>query len=269
MSMCRILVALPAVGLILSSCGGGGGGGGTSKSAEHAPPAGQPEKAAPAAAPAGEFGTSTIRGHVMLEGAAPAAQTIKMDADPYCSLQHTGGAETTEYVVGSGGSLKWVFVHVKEGIHSTYAPPSEPVVLDQKGCIYEPHVIGIMAGQTLKILNSDATLHNIHSFPQNSRSFNLAMPNAGMEIKQEFRNPEVMVRIKCDVHPWMESFAGVVAHPFHGVTGEDGTFNLARLPAGTYTIEAWHEAAGSQTQKVTVAEGETKEIMFSFKASPA
>jgi hypothetical protein len=211
------------------------------------------------------LGTSSIAGKVVFDGAPPAAKSIKMDADPYCSLQHPDGAQAQEYVVGDGGGLKWVFVYVKEGLTASYDPPGAPVVLDQRGCTYHPHVFGIMAGQSLKILNSDETLHNIHSLPQNSKQFNLAMPRAGMELTEKFRKPEVMVRIKCDVHPWMETWAGVLAHPFHSVTGDDGTFRLDRLPAGTYTVEAWHEEGGTQTQTVTVGDGEKKDITFSFK----
>jgi plastocyanin len=188
-----------------------------------------------------------------------------MDADPYCSLQHPGGAADYDYVVGAGGGLKWAFVYVKEGLAGAYTAPATQVVLDQRGCAYSPHVFGIMAGQDLKILNSDETLHNIHSLPAASRQFNLAMPRVGMELTQKFTAKEVMVRIKCDVHPWMECWAGVLDHPFHAVSGDDGSFSIDRLPAGTYTIEAWHEEGGTLTQTVTVAEGAAQEITFSFK----
>ena len=121
--------------------------------------------------------------------------------------------------------------------------------------------------EVFKVKNSDKTAHNIHSLPKESRGFNLSQPRAGMETTKKFQRPEVMVRIKCDVHPWMECFAGVVSHPFHSTTGDDGGFKLDRLPAGTYTIEAWHEKGGTTTQTVTVGDGETKEITFSFKAA--
>ena len=251
--------------IITAGCGGGGGGGGETPPAEgSATKAGAPAAAAPGS---GTFGTATIHGKATLDGAAPASTTIKMDADPYCSLQHPGGAQHNAYVVGAGGGLKWVFVYAKEGVTGTYSAPADPVVIDQHGCTYVPHVLGIMPEQTLKILNSDTTLHNIHGLPKNSRPFNLAMPTAGMELTQKFASPEVMVRIKCDVHPWMEAWAGVVSNPFYAVSADDGSFTIERLPAGTYTIEAWHEKSGSQTQSVTVADGETKEITFAFKAT--
>ena len=258
----RTWTTLGAVASLIMTfgCGGGGGDGKT-------PPAGGESQSAAPEAATGTFGTATIRGRATLDGAAPAASSIKMDADPYCSLQHPQGAQQAAFVADAGGGLKWVFVYVKEGIGSTYSPPADAVTIDQKGCIYSPHVLGIMPGQTLKILNSDETLHNIHGLPKNSRPFNLAMPTAGMELTQKFTSPEVMVRVKCDVHPWMEAWAGVVPHPFHAVSADDGSFSLDRLPAGTYTIEAWHEKGGAQAQSVTVADGETKEIVFAFKAT--
>jgi hypothetical protein len=253
--------------LATSGCGGGGGGGeaqhGTASTAK---PAGESaDHAAKESAGGGTFGTASIRGKVVFEGPAPAAKSVQMDADPYCSLQHPGGAADYDYVVGAGGGLKWTFVYVKEGLGGGYTAPATQVVLDQKGCAYSPHVFGIMAGQDLKILNSDETLHNIHSLPAASRQFNLAMPRPGMELTQKFTAKEVMVRIKCDVHPWMECWAGVLDHPFHAVSGDDGSFSIDRLPAGTYTIEAWHEEGGSLTQTVTVADGASQEITFSFK----
>ena len=259
----RIWLAAASV-LALLTTSGCGGGGDESGSADRSAPAS--ESATAGGGASGEFGTASITGKVEYAGAAPQESAIKMDADPYCSLQHPSGVTTTNYVVGPGGGLKWAFVYVKEGLSGTYGQPASAVVLDQKGCEYVPHVFGIMPGQELKILNSDETLHNIHSLPTESRQFNLAMPRAGMELKQSFRAPEVMVRIKCDVHPWMECFAGVVSHPFHAVSGDDGSFKLDRLPAGTYTIEAWHEAGGMQTQTVTVGDGESTQITFSFQA---
>jgi hypothetical protein len=121
-----------------------------------------------------------------------------------------------------------------------------------------------MVEQKLKILNSDPTLHNVHAVAKNSRSFNLAMPRQGMELEQSFRAREVMVRIKCDVHPWMETWCGVLDHPFFAVTGDDGAFELSKLPAGTYTVEAWHEEYGTQTQSVTVNDGESTTLSFTF-----
>ncbi len=263
--MCKreSLALLLIVALMLTFGCGGGGSGSTPTTPS------TPSKATKVAA-SGNFGTSVISGRAVFSGKVPKPIPIKMDADPKCAAVHKGGVDRAEYVVGRKKGLKWVFVYVKD-MKGKYGKPSTVVTLDQQGCQYEPHVFGIMAGQTLEVKNSDSWLHNIHSLPKKSRSFNKAQPRQGMVNKERFRRPEVMVRIKCDVHPWMESWAGVVSHPFYSVTGDDGSFSLDRLPAGTYTIEAWHEGGGkrggTQTQTVTVGDGETKEITFSFKAS--
>jgi hypothetical protein len=207
---------------------------------------------------------STLMGKVIFEGTAPAPAPLRMDADPVCLLQHKDGATSEEVVVNSNGTLKNVFVYVKQGLEGQkFEPPAEPVIFDQKGCHYEPHVFGIMVNQPLQILNSDGTLHNVHSLPKNSKEFNLGMPIQGMKLTQKFGAPEVMVKIKCEVHPWMAAYAGVVEHPFFGVTGEDGTFAIKDLPPGEYVLEAVHEKYGAQTATVQVPD--TTEVSFTFK----
>ncbi len=209
---------------------------------------------------------ASLTGKVLFEGAPPAPQLIRMDADPACLLQHKEGAMSEEVVVNPNGTLKNVFVYVREGLEGkTFEPPKEPVIFDQKGCHYEPHVFGIRVNQPLQILNSDGTLHNVHSLPKNSKEFNLGMPIQGMKLTQKFTAPEVMVKIKCEVHPWMAAYAGVLDHPFFAVTGEDGSFILKDLPSGEYVLEAWHERYGTQTATVKVPE--TTEASFTFKAS--
>ena len=146
----------------------------------------------------------------------------------------------------------------------TFPAPPEPVTIDQLGCQYHPHVFGIQVGQTLQILNSDNTLHNIHSLAEKNKQFNLGMPIQGMKLTKKFDQPEVMTKLKCDVHPWMHAYIGVLPHPFYGTTGEDGTFEIKELPPGEYTLEALHEKYGTQTQKVTVGEGsQTADFTFS------
>ena len=171
-------------------------------------------------------------------------------------------------VVNDNNTLRWVFVYVKEGLGGrTFTEPAEPVVLDQSGCIYHPHVFGVQTGQAIKILNSDPLLHNIHALPEVNRSFNFGMPNQGDERERNFRVPEIMVKIKCDVHPWMSAYAGVLDHPHFSVSGDDGAFSIEGLPAGTYTIDAWHESYGAQTQTVTVSDGEVTSVNFTFEAT--
>lgn len=199
------------------------------------------------------------------EGAAPAPEKIKADADPKCKLMHPDGIDPEQVIVNPNNTLKNVFVYAKEGVTGKFEAPKEPVVFDQHGCAYKPKVFGIQAGQPLEILNSDDTLHNVHALSKNSKEFNLGMPIKGMKLKKTFDKPEVMIKIKCEVHPWMGAYAGVLDHPFFGVTGEDGSTVIKDLPAGEYTIEAWHEKYGTQTQKVAVTD-QDQEISFAFKA---
>ncbi len=217
------------------------------------------------AQPAATGGSATITGSVKFQGSAPAAEKVKMNADPVCEQQHSEPV-FTEAVVVNNGALKNVFVYVKEGVSGSYAAPTTSVTLDQSGCWYKPHVFGVQVNQPMDIINSDATLHNINAKPTVNQPFNLAQPVKGMKTTKKFTKPEIMVKFKCNVHPWMSAYAGVVAHPFFSVSGSDGTFSITGLPAGTYTVEAWHEQYGTQTQSVTVGEGESKSAEFTFKA---
>ena len=163
------------------------------------------------------------------------------------------------------GTLRNVFVYIKQGLmNRKFVPPREPVLLDQNGCMYRPHVQGIQVGQPLLIRNSDDTLHNIHALAEKNDAFNLGQPNRGMESKKAFSKPEVLIRFKCDVHPWMSCYLGVLDHPYFAVTGDGGAFNLANVPAGDYVVEALHEKFGTQTAAVHLDKDETKTIEFVF-----
>ncbi len=223
--------------------------------------------AASAAGPAaGAMGAASITGKIVFEGAAPVPEKYKMSADAFCAKAHPGDVARQDIEIGPDKGIADVFVYVKSGISGTYPAPTTAATIDQKGCTYHPHVFGMVAGQSLDILNSDDTLHNIHALPEKNEAFNLGMPVKGMKYTKKFDKPEVMIRIKCDVHGWMSAYCGVVSHPFFAVTAADGTYTIKNLPAGTYTIEAWHEKFGTQTQQVTVGAQESKSAPFTFKA---
>ncbi len=207
-----------------------------------------------------------ISGTVRFEGTAPARRALKMSADPICEKDNPNGA-LGEVMVVNDGKLANVFIYIKDGLGDrSFEPPKTPAEIDQSGCVYKPHVVGVQAGQVLQIVNNDTTLHNVHSLAKNSRQFNAAMPIKGMKIKKKFQKPEIAVRMKCDVHPWMSAYVGVTDNPFFAVSGQDGTFSIADVPPGTYTVEAWHERLGTRTGTVTVTEGGTATLDFSFAA---
>lgn len=235
------------------ACGGGG----------DAKPAAETSAAAPVSEPAA--GDGAISGVINYSNGDPDT-VIKMDADPVCLGLHTESVQT-ETIVAEAGKLANVFVYVKEGVSGSYSAPADAKVLNQEGCTYIPHVLGVMTGQTLVIRNSDSTLHNVHALPQNNEEFNQGQPFQGMELEKEFDTQEVMVRFKCDVHPWMGAYLGVLDHPFFAVSGADGSFEIDGLPAGDYVIEAWHETLGTQTQSVSVAGDGAVGVTFDF--SPA
>lgn len=258
-----LLLLAPVLSVSLLACGG--------RKDEDALLEGEEESAETAAATgtapaaAAPTGSATVTGKVAFEGTAPKMERLKMDADAFCKAAHAQPVYAQEVVVNSNGTLQHVIVYVKEGVAGSFPVPSEPVVLDQKGCTYHPHVFGIQAGQPLKIVNSDGTLHNIHALPKKNQEFNIGQPLQGMETTKKFSTVEVPVRFKCDVHKWMGAYAAVLNHPFFATTGEAGTFEIKNLPAGTYVIEAWHEKYGPQTQSVTVSGSETKTADFTFK----
>lgn len=207
----------------------------------------------------------TINGTVTYDGPIPKFKEIKMDADPVCLTHHKNPVYPQTLLLGDNQTLGNVFVYVKSGLtKKVYPPPAEPVVLDQKGCEYTPHVAGVMIGQTLKILNPDGTLHNVHAMSKINPEFNLAMPKFRTETSKTFDKAEFMFAIKCDVHPWMGAWISVMDHPFFATTQKEGTFTIADLPAGTYEIEAWHEKLGTKVMKVTVGSDDTQILEFVF-----
>jgi plastocyanin len=207
----------------------------------------------------------TVSGTVSYSGAVPTLKPVQMDADPGCAKKHGSPPPNEMLVLGDGNAMANVFVSVKSGLAKKDHPaPSKPVTIDQQGCRYVPHVVGVMKGQKVKILNSDGLLHNVHALPKVNKEFNMAMPASRTEAEVSFTEEEDMFTIKCDVHPWMGAYVRVMAHPYFAVTGKDGKFSIPNLPPGTYEIEAWHEKLQTKTATVTIAGDETKTTDFSF-----
>ncbi len=233
----------------------------TSKSAKPSSPA-----AAPDAKKVDASTAATITGKVVFEGTPSQNPVINMASDPACVAATKGEVRSESYLVDNGG-LKNVFVYVKDGLGNKYIfdTPTEPVKIDQKGCHYVPHVLGVRVTQPLEISNSDNTLHNVHGMPETNQEFNFGQPLAGVKQAVTFTAPEVLIPFKCDVHAWMNAYVGVVNHPYFAVSDSGGTFELRTIPPGTYTIEAVHEKLGRQTQTVTLGEKDAKEITFKFK----
>ena len=257
-----LLGATAVASLLLVGCGGGG---------EEAAPAADAggEAAAPADAgqqATGPTGSAAVSGTVTFTGERPPLQPISMDADPACAEMHAGEEVYPDMLVlgDDANTMGNIFVKVTNPPEGDYPAPSEPVVIDQQGCMYHPHVAAVMAGQPLQFKNSDGILHNVHLLPDANREQNIAMPGSMTETNVTLNQPESMFGVKCDVHPWMQAFVAVMDHPFFAVTDEDGQFTIENLPAGTYEIEAWHERLGTQTAQVTVADGETVTHDFEF-----
>ena len=253
-----------AAGLVVAGCGKG--------SEEQRPPgseAGTSAAAAPAPPPAPNGPTVTLSGTIRFEGKPPERKPIKMSADPNCAKLHTEPVLSEDTIVGPEGGLENVFVYVKSGLEGRSFPtPATPAVLDQRGCMYRPRVIGVMVNQNIRLLNSDPTLHNVHALPKKGE-FNVGMPRQNMEVVKKLANPQVMVHFKCDVHPWMSAWVGVLEHPFFAVSDAKGAYSIPNLPAGTYTIEAWHEKLGTRTQTVTVGERPAVALDFAFQPKSA
>ena len=208
---------------------------------------------------------STITGTISYDGDVPDLKPIKMDADPICLSHHSDAVKPQVLVLGENKTLANVYVHITKGLaQKAYPPPADPVVVNQSGCMYSPHIIGIMTGQTMKILNPDGTLHNVHALGKVNGEFNLAMPKFRTEMTKTFDKPEFMFEIKCDVHPWMSAYITVSDNPYFDVTEMDGKYEIKDLPAGNYTLEIWHEKLGTQQMEVTLGDGETKDLAFTM-----
>jgi plastocyanin len=205
-----------------------------------------------------------LTGPVTYDGKAPKKKTLRMDSDPVCGAAHKDAVYTESFIVDENGNFANVFVYLKNA--KSDSAPSGAAVIDQNGCMYSPHVLGVQAGQELKILNSDPTMHNIHGLPKVNKEFNFGMPKTVKEKKVTFKKPEDVFVVKCDVHPWMKSYVQVFDHPYFAVTGLDGKFTISGIPDGEYEVVAWQEKFGSKrimTQSVSI-EKETQTLNFTF-----
>ena len=227
-----------------------------------------PAISAPASEPqaaASQTNAGEIIGKVSFEGVKPKLATIKMDQDPVCAELHNDPVSVEDGAVNANGTLPNVFVYVKQGAEKYSFPvPAKRVILDQHRCMFQPHVLGIMAGQELLIVSSDPTMHNTHPMPKDNREWNQSQPPGAVPTTKKFARPEIMIPVKCNQHPWMRAYIGVTTNPFYAVTGEDGSFTIKGLPPGTYTITAWTAPFGTQDQTVTVAPNGSATADFSF-----
>ena len=230
---------------------------------EEAQPAAAPEMAQPAATatPIDPNTVASVSGTVKLDGAAPKAAKIDMSQDAACK-----GTNTAETIVADGGNLANVFVYVKDGLGSrTFDTPKDPVVLDQSGCKYHPHVLGVMTGQTVQIKNDDPTTHNIHPTPKDNREWNESQPPSSPALEKTFAREEIMLPVKCNQHPWMKMYINVVKSPFYAVTDKSGKYEIKGLPPGDYTLAFVQEKLGEMDQKITVAPKDSKTVDQVFK----
>jgi plastocyanin len=218
-------------------------------------------KPAGTSAPIDPATVATVNGTVKLDGTAPKPAKIDMSQDPACK-----GTNTAETIVADNGDLANVFVYVKDGLGDrTFDVPKDSTTIDQKGCQYHPHVLGLMTGQNIEIRNDDPTTHNIHPTPKDNREWNESQPPKAAALEKSFAREEVMLPVKCNQHPWMKMYINVVKTPFYAVTGSDGKYEIKGLPPGDYTLAFVHEKLGEQEQKVTLAAKDTKTVDQTFK----
>jgi plastocyanin len=208
----------------------------------------------------------SVKGEIRFQGKRPAPKAIDMSEEPACVEAHKGKAHDESLVVGSHGGLANAFIYIKSGLEGkTFPVPSQPVVIDQKGCWFHPRVMGIQTGQPLQVINSDPVTHNIHPMAEVNREWNHSQGMGDPPITRKFLKPEIMVPVKCNIHSWMHAYIGVLDHPYFAVSGDDGKFVIENLPPGTYTLGVWQEKLGTQEQQITVPAKGAVEANFTFK----
>jgi plastocyanin len=244
----RIRIFVLLAGLAIASCGG--------RDADR--------RAAKPVTPLDPATTGTIQVDVAFQGAPPAMKELTMSSFPECASQHQGAVPAGDVLV-KDGKVENAFVYIKDGLGDRgFAVPTQPVVIDQKGCLYVPHVAGAQVGQPVEFRNSDSLLHNVHGSPKDSSGWNVPLPRQGAERTIEVDHPEVMISVRCDLHPWMQGWLGVVDHPYFGVSGPDGRVTLRNVPAGDYVVGVWHERFGTRETKVSVSAQGTAPASVTF-----
>ena len=213
--------------------------------------------------PALMFG-GTISGKVTYTGTPVKQKPIDMSKEPSCAKQHATPVTTETVVTGANNTLDNVVVYISAGADDASAP-AQAVTFTQRGCQYLPHVIALHTGQELQVVNADQTSHNIHPLAKVNREWNKSQPPGSPAIQEKFDSPE-FISVKCNIHPWMHGWFVVLKTNHYSISKDDGGFSLPNLPAGKYTVTAWHEDYGTQTQEVTITGNETKSVDFSFKA---
>ncbi len=210
---------------------------------------------------------ATIRGRVTYRGPKPARQVINMDTDADCEQANRGRpVYDTSMIVGTSGGLANAFVYVMSGLEGkTFEPVKEPVLIDQRGCMFVPRTIGLRAGQTLEVKNSDPVSHNIHPMPVNNREWSQQQSPESPDMEHRFPRSEIMIPVKCNVHSWMHAYIGVLEHPYFAATGPEGAFELRNLPPGDYTVAVWHEKLGNQIKSVHVAPSASATVDFTYE----
>jgi plastocyanin len=266
---------LAAAALALAGCTNGGTSGGTATAAARDPakPAAAP---APSPAPsvakrpslaskvAAPRDAAVITGWVVYQGTPPKPKAINFGPEKVCGNLHGDTPPMYEtLVVNPNGTVKGALVAIRGRVPGTYPPPDRPVVVDQIGCIFAPHVVGMVAGQEIEFRNSDPVSHNIRGSPTRNLVFNSVFATKA-SARSKFDTPEIGIPLKCDIHFWMSGYVHVLPHPFFAITGDDGSFVISGVPPGNYTLLAWHETLKSQTQTVTVSAGEVKEVEFTW-----
>ncbi|HLW80466.1 MAG TPA: carboxypeptidase regulatory-like domain-containing protein [Candidatus Acidoferrales bacterium] len=210
--------------------------------------------------------TGEIAGKIYFQGTKPKLLPINMGKDPVCVSEHSGTVYAQDGEVNGDGTLPNAFVYVKSSsVKLAETAPRNSVDLTQKGCMYEPHVLGIMVSQPLQVLTLDPTTHNIHVVPSVNREWNVTQQPGSPSVIRKFTKPEIMIPVHCNEHPWMKAYIGVVDNPFFAVTGSQGRFILKNVPAGEYTLAVWTATFGTQEKRVIVQAGETVNADFTFE----